>query len=92
VASRTGFHAGFLFGIFYDPKDRGDIFIGNNRQQDAISQKIETLYNHRCANLKSYESRIYRPIARILPIQDNSNTEKHVPELDSKLRFQSSGG
>jgi hypothetical protein len=42
VASRAGFHAGFLFGIFYDPEDRGDMFLGKNGQYGVISQKITT--------------------------------------------------
>jgi hypothetical protein len=37
----TCFHAGFLFGLFFDPEDRGDIFLRN------VSSDYTTLYPRR---------------------------------------------
>jgi hypothetical protein len=52
------FHAGFLFGLFFDSEDGGDIFLRNivdyQRTTWRYIPEDSTLRSNRCYNLKSY--------------------------------------
>jgi hypothetical protein len=55
----TYFHAGVLFGLFFNPEYRGDMLLRNvdwNFQRTTRRYILEdsTLHNDRCENLKSY--------------------------------------
>jgi hypothetical protein len=57
----TYFRAGFLFELFFNPEDLGDMFLRNTevdiqRSTQLYIQEDRTHHNHRCEHLKSFRN------------------------------------